>query len=112
MSKVMEIGSGRRVGTPDSDCLDLRSILRSLGHLSCKDFFLRLLVLLGDLVGDAGALSVSNAIVERSDVKIMSGAVRKLRRRKTKKEEMEKQRRELCTCYRNHIMDVLIVNNI
>lgn len=77
MSKVMEIGSGRRVGTPDSDCLDLRSILRSLGHLSCKDFFLRLLVLLGDLVGDAGALSVSNAIVERSDVKIMSGAVRK-----------------------------------
>lgn len=77
MSKVMEIGSGRRVGTPDSDCLDLRSILRSLGHLSCKDFFLRLLVLLGDLVGDAGALSVSNAIVERSDVKIMSALLEK-----------------------------------
>lgn len=92
MSKVMEIGSGRRVGTPDSDCRDLRSILRSLGHLSCKDFFLKLLVLLGDLVGEAGALSVSNAIVERSDMKTMLSAVRK--KDKENKERGDRQTRK------------------
>lgn len=69
MSKVTEIGSGRSVGTPDEESWerDRLSPLRSGVQRSCRGFFCRLLVLLEDLVGEAGALSVSRATVERSE---------------------------------------------
>ena len=62
------MGRGRSVGTPEEESWERerRSPPRSGGQRSWRGFFCRLLVLLEDLVGEAGALSVSRAMVERS----------------------------------------------